>query len=258
MLRIEGARRVFHAGTPDARAALDGVSLELAAGSFGVVIGSNGAGKSTLLNAIAGSLRLDQGSIRIDGADVTAQAEHRRAALVSRVLQDPMQGTLPSLTVEENLVLAELRSTGRSFARAVTAARRRRYAELLAHFGLGLETRLGARAGLLSGGQRQVLSLAMATMGTPRVLLLDEHAAALDPKTAEVVMQATLAAVSQLRLTTLMVTHNMQHAIDYGDRLLMMDAGRVRLDVAGEEKARLTVETLVARFRLADDKMLLA
>jgi putative ABC transport system ATP-binding protein len=258
MLRIEGARRVFHAGTPDARAALDGVTLEIAKGGFAVVIGSNGAGKSTLLNAIAGSLRLDEGSIRIDGVDVTAQPEHRRAALVSRVLQDPMQGTLPSLTVEENLVLAELRSAGRSFARAVTDARRRRYAERLAQFGLGLETRLGARAGLLSGGQRQVLSLAMATMGAPRVLLLDEHAAALDPKTAEVVMQATLAAVSQSGLTTLMVTHNMQHAIDYGDRLLMMDAGRVRLDVAGGEKARLTVETLVARFRLADDKMLLA
>jgi putative ABC transport system ATP-binding protein len=258
MLRVEGARRVFHAGTPDARAALDGVTLELATGSFAAVIGSNGAGKSTLLNAIAGTLRLDAGSIRIGAVDVTGMPEHRRAAFVSRVLQDPMQGTLPTLTVEENLALAEFRSAGRGLGRALTASRRARYAELLAVYGLGLEARLAARVGLLSGGQRQVLALAMATMGNPQVLLLDEHAAALDPKTAELVMQATLRAVASSTLTTLMVTHNMRHAIEFGDRLLMMDEGRIRLDLSGSEKSGLSVETLVSRFRAADDKVLLA
>jgi putative ABC transport system ATP-binding protein len=258
MLRVEGARRVFHAGTPDARAALDGVTLELAPGSFAAVIGSNGAGKSTFLNAIAGTLRLDTGSIRIGTTDVTGMPEHRRAAFVSRVLQDPMQGTLPTLTVEENLALAEFRSAGRGLGAALNSNRRKRYAELLAPYGLGLETRLAGRVGLLSGGQRQVLALAMATMGQPQVLLLDEHAAALDPKTADLVMQATVRAVASARLTTLMVTHNMRHVIEFGDRLLMMDQGRIRLDVSGSEKAALTVEALVARFRAADDKVLLS
>ena len=258
MVRLAGARKAFHRGTPDERLALDAVSLDIAAGSFVVVIGSNGAGKSSLLNAIAGVLALDAGAVAIGAAEVTHWPVHRRAALVARVLQDPMQGTLPTLTVAENLALAEMRSAGRGLRRALTAARSTRYAASLAAYGLGLETRLNARASALSGGQRQVLALAMAVMAAPQVLLLDEHAAALDPKTAELVMASTLQAVRAARLTTLMVTHNMQHAIRYGDRLLMMDAGRIRLDVAGPDKARLSVEKLVERFGIADDRMLLA
>jgi putative tryptophan/tyrosine transport system ATP-binding protein len=258
MIRLAGAEKRFHRGTADERAALAGVSLDLAAGEFAVVIGSNGAGKSTLLNVIAGSEPLDAGTIEIDGTNVTRWPQHRRARLVARVLQDPRLGTLPALTVEENLALADLRATGASLASALTRGRRTRYAETLAPFGLGLEARLGARAGVLSGGQRQVLALAMAVIAAPRVLLLDEHCAALDPKTAELVMAATLHAIAAGGLTTLMVTHNMQHAIRYGGRLLMMDGGRVLLDVAHEEKARLTVDALVERFHLADDKMLLA
>ena len=258
MIRLAGAEKRFHRGTADERAALDGVSLDLTAGEFAVVIGSNGAGKSTLLNVIAGSEPLDAGSIEIDGTDVTRWPQHRRARLVARVLQDPRLGTLPALTVEENLALADMRATGAGFASALTGSRRARYAEALAPFGLGLEARLGARAGVLSGGQRQVLALAMAVIAAPRVLLLDEHCAALDPKTAELVMAATLHAIAAGPLTTLMVTHNMQHAIRYGGRLLMMATGRVLLDVAREEKARLTVDALVERFHLVDDKMLLA
>jgi putative tryptophan/tyrosine transport system ATP-binding protein len=258
MIRLARAEKRFHRGTADERRALDGLTLELAAGSFAVVIGSNGAGKSTLLNALAGTLALDAGAVEIGGQDVTRWPEHRRARLIARVHQDPMLGTLPSLTVEENLALAEMRASGARFERALTPARRARYAAALRTYGLGLEGRLGVRAGLLSGGQRQVLALAMAVISAPDVLLLDEHCAALDPKTAELVMQATLRAVADGKLTTLMVTHNMQHAIRFGDRLLMMDAGRVLLDAAGDDKAQLTVESLVARFHLADDKMLLA
>lgn len=257
MIRLARAEKRYHRGTADERTALDGVSLELAAGSFTVVIGSNGAGKSTLLNALAGAAPLDAGSVEIDGRDVTRWPEHRRARLVARVLQDPMLGTLPTLTVEENLALAEMRASGPRFELALTPARRVRYAVALESYGLGLETRMGSRAGVLSGGQRQVLALAMAVLSSPRVLLLDEHCAALDPKTAELVMQATLRAVASGSLTTLMVTHNMQHAIRFGERLLMMHAGSVLLDASGEEKARLTVEALVERFHLADDKMLL-
>jgi putative tryptophan/tyrosine transport system ATP-binding protein len=258
MVRLERAEKRFHRGTADERVALDAVSLALAPGSFTVVIGSNGAGKSTLLNALAGSVALDAGRIEIGEDEVTRWPEHRRARLVSRVLQDPMLGTLPSLTVEENLALADLRSQRAGTGLALTRARRERYAAALARFGLGLEQRLAARAGILSGGQRQVLALAMAVLSPPRLLLLDEHSAALDPKTAELVMQATLAAVAGGSLTTLMVTHNMQHAIRYGDRLLMMRAGAIVLDAAGAEKAGLTVEGLVERFQLVDDKMLLA
>ena len=258
MIRLERARKLFHRGSADERAALDAVTLDLPAGQFAVVIGSNGAGKSTLLNAVAGSVALDSGSVRIGTEDVTHWPVHRRARLVARVLQDPMLGTLPTLTVEENLALAEMRAAGRGLRRALGAAQRKRYAELLAPYGLGLESRLATRAGLLSGGQRQVLALAMAVIRVPRVLLLDEHAAALDPKTAELVMAVTLQAVAAGRLTTLMVTHNMQHAIRYGERLLMMDAGRIRLDLAGAEKRDVTVERLVERFHLVDDKVLLS
>jgi putative ABC transport system ATP-binding protein len=258
MIRLAEAEKHYYRGTPDERAALDRVSAEIAPGSFTLVIGSNGAGKSTLLAAISGAVALDAGRIEIDGEDVTRSPEHRRAKRVARVLQDPMLGTLPSLTVAENLALAEMRAAGPAFSRALTRARRARYAAALELFGLGLEARLEARAGVLSGGQRQVLALAMAAISEPQVLLLDEHCAALDPRTAELVMAATLRAVAAGRLTTLMVTHNMQHAIRYGDRVLMMHAGRIVLDAAGPEKVALSVESLVERFHLADDKMLLA
>ena len=258
MIRLAEAEKRYYRGTPDERAALDRVSAELPAGSFTVVIGSNGAGKSTLLAAISGAVALDAGRVEIAGQEVTRWPEHRRARLVARVLQDPMLGTLPALTVAENLALAKMRGAGPAFTRALSRERRERFAATLTPFGLGLETRLGARAGVLSGGQRQVLALAMAAISAPQVLLLDEHCAALDPKTAELVMAATLRDVSAGRLTTLMVTHNMQHAIRYGDRVLMMHAGQIVLDAAGHEKAELTVESLVERFHLADDKMLLA
>lgn len=257
-LGLQGITKAFHRGTADERVALDGISLDLGDGAFVVVVGSNGSGKSSLLNVVSGQLAPDAGRVQIDGQDVTRRSEHGRAGLIARVVQDPQRGTLATMTIEENLVLADLRSQGRGLAPALDGRRRARYAETLAGFGLGLESRLGARVGQLSGGQRQVLALAMAVLNPPRVLLLDEHTAALDPRTAELVMQATLRAIAAARLTTLMVTHNMQQAISYGERLVMLDAGRVRLDLAGDDKRQLTVESLVRRFHLADDKLLLA
>lgn len=252
-----GLRKLFHRGTADERAALAGVDLTLARGDFAVVVGSNGAGKSTLLNALAGEVRLDGGTIAIDGTDVTALPTHRRARWVARVFQDPAIGTAGSMTIEENLAVAASRGAVRTLGPALTRPARERYAALLAPIGLGLETRLATRVSLLSGGQRQALSLVMAVMQSPSLLLLDEHTAALDPRTAEAVMGATLAAVGAAHLTTLMVTHNMSHALRFGNRLLMMHAGRIVLDVRGAEKAALTVESLVERFHLDDDKLLL-
>lgn len=257
-LSLAALGKTFNRGSADERIALDRITLEVASGSFVVIIGSNGAGKSTLLNAIAGAVKHDTGGIAIDGVDCSAMSQHRRAALIARVVQDPMRGTLPGLTVEENLALADMRAHGRGLAPALDARRRARFAEALAFVGLGLENRLATPVALLSGGQRQVLALAMAVLNPPRLLLLDEHCAALDPRTAALVMDATLRAVGSAGLTTLMITHNMQHAITYGERLIMMDAGAIRLDVGATDKRGLTVPALVERFRLADDKMLLA
>ena len=257
LLRIENIRKTFTTGLADARPALDGLSLQLAAGDFVVVIGSNGAGKSTLLNAVAGAISVDSGSIALDGRDITRLAEHHRAGLIARVFQDPMAGTAAAMTVEENLALAERRGKSRRLMPNLDAQRRVRYRELLAGLHLGMETRLAAPVAQLSGGQRQSLSLLMAVMSAPRLLLLDEHTAALDPRTANLVMEATVAAIATHGLTALMVTHNMKQAIQYGNRLLMMDAGRVRLDVSGAEKSALTPEQLVQRFQLADDRLLL-
>jgi putative tryptophan/tyrosine transport system ATP-binding protein len=258
MLEARDLRRTFHAGTPDERLALDGVSVTLAPGDFAVVIGGNGAGKSTFLNAIAGEVRLDEGSIRIDGRDVTTEPTHRRAKALARVFQDPQVGTAGSMTIEENLSIAERRGRGNRLRLGLTGPVRRRYRERLQSFGLGLEDRLGHKVGLLSGGQRQSLALAMAILSAPRLLLLDEHCAALDPKTADLVMRTTVAAVERAALTTLMVTHNMQHAIEYGNRLIMMMNGGIVYEASGEEKRALTLDRLVERFHITTDRLMLA
>jgi putative tryptophan/tyrosine transport system ATP-binding protein len=257
VLKVQNARRLFHRGQPDEKIALNGLSLVLASGDFAVVIGSNGAGKSTLLNAISGALLLDSGSVEIKGEDVTAMPVHRRARHVARVFQDPMKGTAASMTVGENMLLAELRHNPAKLRRGLTRARRDSYREQLSYLHLGLEDRLDTTVSTLSGGQRQSLSLVMAVSGTPDILLLDEHTAALDPRTAELVMDATVRAVSALKLTTLMVTHNMKHAVDFGNRVIMLDAGQVRFELSGEAKARATVQDLVGYFAIKTDRMML-
>jgi putative ABC transport system ATP-binding protein len=257
VLSIAAAGKIFHRDTADARPALVDVDLTLAAGEVAVLIGSNGAGKSTLLGAIAGAIPLDTGSIRIAGADVTRLPVHARARQVARVFQDPAVGTMASLTVEENLRLAARRGLRRSLAPALSGRSRASCREQLRGFGLGLEDRLDTPARLLSGGQRQCLALAMAVAPPPAVLLLDEHTAALDPRTAALVMRATIEIVAAARLTTLMVTHNMQQALETGDRLLMMHAGRVVLDLDAGARSGLTVADLVERFHLTSDRMLL-
>lgn len=258
MLITTGLRKTFNAGTINARTALDNVSLSLDEGDFAVIIGGNGAGKSTFLNSVAGEVSVDEGSLSIAGRDVTALPTHRRAGLVARVFQDPLAGSAGSMTIEENMALAARRGLTSRLRFALDGKRRETYREMLSVFGLGLENRLTHKVELLSGGQRQSLALAMAIVTTPRLLLLDEHCAALDPKTADTVMQATLAAVENQRLTALMVTHNMQHAIDYGNRLVMMMDGRIVFEARGDDKKNLTIEQLVDRFHLVDDKMLLA
>ena len=257
MLQIKDARRVFFKGMPDEKVALDGLTLSLNRGDFAVVIGSNGAGKSTMMNAVSGALMLDKGSVHIGGADVTAMPVHARARHVARVFQDPMKGTAASMTIAENMLLAEMRQNPARLRRGLTPARREAYREHLSYLGLGLEDRLDTPVSLLSGGQRQSLSLVMAVSGEPDILLLDEHTAALDPRTAELVLNATLRAVNALKLTTMMVTHNMAHALDYGNRIIMLDAGRVLLELTGEEKARATVPDLIGHFSVKSDRMLL-
>ena len=257
MLHIQDARRVFFRGMPDEKVALDGLSLSLNPGDFAVVIGSNGAGKSTMMNAVSGALMLDQGSVTINGRDVTEMPVHHRARHVARVFQDPMKGTAATMTIAENMLLAEMRQTPARLRRGLTPARREAYREHLSYLGLGLENRLDTPVSLLSGGQRQSLSLIMAVSGQPDILLLDEHTAALDPRTAELVLNATLRAVNALKLTTMMVTHNMAHAIAYGNRIIMLDAGKVLLELTGEDKARATVPDLIGHFSVKSDRMLL-
>lgn len=257
MLQVKNARRVFFRGMPDEKVALDGLNLSLTDGDFAVVIGSNGAGKSTLLNSISGALMLDSGSVIINGDDVTAMPVHRRAVHVARVFQDPMKGTAASMTIAENMLLAEMRQSPARLRKGLTPTRREKYREQLSYLGLGLENRLDTQVALLSGGQRQSLSLVMAVSGNPDILLLDEHTAALDPRTADLVLNATLRAVNALKLTTMMVTHNMQHAVDYGNRVVMLDAGKVLLELDGAEKARATVTDLIGHFSVKSDRMLL-
>ena len=264
MLEVREIYKTFNAGTVNEKGAINGVSLTLADGDFVTVIGGNGAGKSTLLNLVAGVYGVDGGSILIDGNDVTRLPEYRRAQYIGRVFQDPMMGTAASMQIEENLALAARRGQTRTLRAGITKAEREQYRELLKILDLGLEDRLTSKVGLLSGGQRQALTLLMATLKKPRLLLLDEHTAALDPKTAAKVLDTTEKIVQRDQLTTLMITHNMRDAIAHGNRLVMMYDGRIVIDISGEEKKKLTVEQLLAKFGQAsgsdeaDDKLLLS
>ena len=264
MLDIQAINKTFHPGTINANHALKDLSLHIADGESIAVIGGNGAGKSTLLNAVAGVWSVDSGTIHLGGVDVTHLPEHKRAKYIGRVFQDPMMGTAANMQIEENLALAARRGEHRGLRIGITRAEREHFRELLRILDLGLEDRLTDKAGLLSGGQRQALTLLMATLRKPRLLLLDEHTAALDPKTAAKVMEVTRTLVNQDRLTTLMITHNMRDAIEYGDRLIMMYEGRIVVDVAGEQKQKLTVEQLLNLFSQAsgsdevDDKLVLS
>ena len=248
MLKLENICKTFNPGTINEKKALKSIDLHLKPGDFVTVIGGNGAGKSTMLNAVAGVWPVDEGSIVIDGVDVTGLPEHQRAAYIGRVFQDPMTGTAPNMQIEENLALAVRRGQKRSLRWGVTKAEREEYAEKLKILGLGLEDRLTAKVGLLSGGQRQALTLLMATLRRPKLLLLDEHTAALDPTTAAKVLEISDRLIAENELTALMVTHNMKDAIRHGNRLIMMNEGRIIFDVSGEEKLRLTKKDLMDKF----------
>ena len=264
MLELKDLCKTFNPSTINAKTALNHLNLTLNDGDFVTVIGGNGAGKSTMLNAIAGVFQVDSGTITIDGQDVTKLPEHKRAARLGRVFQDPMMGTAPTMQIEENLALAARRGQPRGLRWGITASERADYKVLLKKLDLGLEDRLTAKVGLLSGGQRQALTLLMASLKKPKLLLLDEHTAALDPKTAAKVLELSDQIVQENQLTTLMITHNMKDAIAHGNRLIMMDAGHVVVDVSGEDKKKLTVPDLLAMFSHAsgsdeaNDKMLLS
>ena len=264
MLKIENVVKVFNPGTINEKVALNGLNLHLKEGEFVTVIGGNGAGKSTMLNAVAGVWEVDAGKIIIDDVDITHLPEYKRAKYIGRVFQDPMMGTAATMQIEENLALAARRGQHRTLRVGITKAERENYREQLKILDLGLEDRMTAKVGLLSGGQRQALTLLMATLQKPKLLLLDEHTAALDPKTAAKVLEATEKIVSRSGLTTMMITHNMRDAIQYGDRLIMMYNGRIAVDVSGEEKKSLTVPQLLSLFSQAsgsdevDDKMVLS
>lgn len=263
MLKVQDLRLTFNPGTPIETRALQGLSLNIPAGQFVTVIGSNGAGKSTFLNAVSGEQVVDSGSILIDGQDVTRLPVWTRASQVARVFQDPLAGTCEDLTIEENMALAQRRGRGRGLARAVDAAGRELYRERLKTLGLGLENRLSDRIGLLSGGQRQAVSLLMAALQPSRILLLDEHTAALDPRTADFVLKLTERIVADYGLTTMMVTHSMRQALDVGERTVMLHQGQVVLDVSGDERKGMEVRDLLAMFErvrgesVDDDALLL-
>lgn len=261
MLKLKGIRKAFNRRTINEKVALNDIDLTLQPGDFVTIIGSNGAGKSTLMNIISGGMVPDCGTIEIDGEIVTNQSEHERARKIGRVFQDPMAGTAPTMTIEENLAVAFSRDKRRTLHKGVNKKRRELFREFLASLHLGLEHRLTAKVGLLSGGERQALSLLMATFTQPKVLLLDEHTAALDPARAQLIAGLTKEVVERSKFTTLMVTHNMQQAIELGNRLIMMDAGQIILDVPEEEKKNLTIEDLLKKFAMlkgtASDRLLL-
>ncbi len=264
MLRLDNVHQIFHRGEVNQVHALRGLTVDVPQGQFVTVIGSNGAGKSTLFNVVAGVFAPTEGRIELDGADVTRRPEHQRAQDIGRVFQNPLSGTAASMSIAQNLTLALLRGKRHRLVPGVTRERERQFRELLAPLGLGLEERLDAKVALLSGGQRQALTLLMATMTQPRLLLLDEHTAALDPGTAAKILDLTRALVAQQQLTTLMITHNMQQALTTGDRTLMMDGGQIVLDLSAAERTSMTVQDLVDQFTrvrrvtLADDELLLA
>jgi len=263
MLQLHNVFKLFNPGTPDEKTALMQINLHLNPGDFVTVIGSNGAGKSTLMNIISGGIRPDLGEVRIEGQSIGALPEYKRSKWIGRVFQDPMAGTAPHMSIEENLAMAFMRGKARGLRFGVTPGKRTLYRDQLKRLGIGLEDRLRAKVGLLSGGERQALSLLMATFTEPKILLLDEHTAALDPARAELITQLTESIVRELKLTTLMVTHNMEQAIRLGNRLIMMDKGRIILDIDAERKKDLTVEQLLGEFervsgqKLADDRIVL-
>jgi putative ABC transport system ATP-binding protein len=264
MLDIIDVHKTFNPGTINEKVALNGVNLHIDTGDFCTVIGGNGAGKSTMLNAVAGVWPVDQGAIVLDGKNITGIPEHKRAAFLGRVFQDPMTGTAATLEIEENLALAARRGKRRTLGWSITRQEKEKYRELLKLLDLGLEDRLTSKVGLLSGGQRQALTLLMATLQQPQLLLLDEHTAALDPKTAEKVLRITDQIIAENHLTTLMITHNMKDAIVHGNRLIMMHEGKVILNISGEEKKKLTIADLMHQFEVvsgeefANDKAILA
>ena len=263
MLTITNLNKTFHPGTVNEKKAIIDLSLTVNDGDFITIIGSNGAGKSTLLNLISGTIPIDSGHVNLNGTDITYQSEIKRAKRISRVFQDPMMGTAPDMWIEENLALAYRRTKRHTLKWGISKRERELYKDTLSQLGLGLEERLNSSVGLLSGGQRQAVTLLMATMQKPELLLLDEHTAALDPKTAATVLGISDKIIREQNLTTLMVTHNMQNAIDYGNRLIMMHNGGIIFDIAGEEKKNLTVETLLKKFEeisgaeFANDRALL-
>lgn len=264
MLTISNLYKTFNAGTVNEKKVLKGVNLHLNPGDFVTIIGGNGAGKSTMLNMIAGVFPIDSGSILLNGVDITKQPEHTRASLLGRVFQDPMKGTAADMEIQENLALAYRRGKRRGLGWGITKEEKEQYVEVLKTLDLGLENRMTSKAGLLSGGQRQALTLLMATLQKPKLLLLDEHTAALDPKTAAKVLELTTQIIEADRLTAMMVTHNMKDAIHIGNRLIMMHDGNIVYDVAGEEKKNLKVADLLAKFEavsggeFANDRMMLA
>lgn len=264
MLEIEDLHKTFNSGTINEKVALDGVCLQLNEGDFVTIIGGNGAGKSTTLNAIAGSWPVDRGRILIDGKDITRLSEHKRAAYLGRVFQDPMIGTAGTMGIEENMAIAVRRGERRGLRWGISKEQREHFRKKLAELNLGLEDRMGTKVGLLSGGQRQAITLLMAALKKPKLLLLDEHTAALDPKTAAKVLEISDKIISENGLTAMMVTHNMKDAIAHGNRLIMMHEGRIIYDVSGDEKKKLRVSDLLAKFEeasggeFANDRMMLA
>jgi putative ABC transport system ATP-binding protein len=263
MLKVNGIYKTFNKGTINEKRALNGVDLELKEGDFVTIIGGNGAGKSTLLNSICGVFPVDRGTIEVDGCDITRLPEHKRACLLGRVFQDPMMGTAADMQIAENMSLALRRGQKRGLKWAIPRKETAMYKEMLSHLGLGLENRLTSKVGLLSGGQRQALTLLMAVMRKPKLLLLDEHTAALDPKTAATVLELSEKFIEEGNLTAMMITHNMNDAITHGNKLIMMHEGRIIYSVSGEEKKRLTVDDLLKKFseisgeEFANDRALL-
>lgn len=256
MLTIKNLKKTFNAGTINQKIAMDDVNLHLGKGDFVTIIGSNGAGKSTLFNLISGCFLSDEGQILLDGTDITFMKEHKRAKVIGRLFQDPLKGTAPSMTIEENLALCYMRSSNKALSIGVSKKEKALFRERLAQLDLGLEDRMKTKMGLLSGGQRQAVTLLMSTLVAPKLLLLDEHTAALDPATADKVLRITKEIVEQNKITTMMITHNMQSSLDLGNRTIMMDSGKIIFDIKGEERSQMTVPELLELFKKESHKVL--